>query len=85
MPLIDYADHRWAAHCRPAEWNSRRDLLFWWEITKDMPPRCPDCEAVMSPDGYCPSVAELEAEGLPFRVSDERLRCNGPNWPVKAF
>jgi hypothetical protein len=56
MSIINYADHCWSEHKAGPAVRSRGAYLFWWEIKRDWPVRCPDCNAILNNDGRCPEA-----------------------------
>lgn len=85
MPLIEMAEHFWVWHLIPVNSVPFRPYLFWWEITKDLPDRCPDCGSILNAEGRCTELVRFGAGHALLRASDDRLRPDGPNWPPRRF
>lgn len=85
MSIIEYADHIWC-HRFSYQYQERKSrLLFWWEVTKSFPARCPECEAILTQDGLCPKAVEAFNSGQGVRVQDLRLLGIGPGWKAIQF
>lgn len=85
MSLIEYADHQYSTHLTDLPSRIRHRTLFWWEITKEQPGRCPECEAILTQDGLCPEAVEAFNSGQGVRVQDLRLLGIGPGWKAIRF
>lgn len=62
MSIIEYADHMWC-HRFSYQYEARKTrLLFWWEMKRDWPVRCPDCDTILNNDGTCPALLATPLE-----------------------
>jgi hypothetical protein len=85
LTIIEYGEHVMAAH-REQRWLHRRyTALFWWEITKVHPTRCPECDAILTADGLCPVATKIFMENGGVATNDLRLIGLGGPWPARPF
>lgn len=85
MRLGDYADHAWGHRHLYGKYTHGVGYLFWWEITKEWPERCPECDAILTPEGLCPEAVGLFKKGETVRVEDMSLLGIGPRPPARRF
>lgn len=85
MSIIEYADHVWC-HRFSYQYQERKSrLLFWWEIKRDWPVRCPDCDSILNNDGTCPDAIAARERGDPPRASHPGLLDPAQQPPPRRF
>lgn len=77
MSIIEYADHMWCHRYSYAYRERKERLLFWWEIARQWPVRCPDCGVILNNDGTCSQWLEAVAHGVARAPSRQSLHEDG--------